>query len=66
MTVGQSVTFSNAGGDHNVHFNGEAAGTPNPANTTAWSFQRAFATPGAYRFYCDIHGSHDRWHDVAR
>jgi plastocyanin len=54
IQAGQSVTWTNAGGDHNVHFNGEAA--LNAPATDAWSVSRAFPTAGTFTYVCDIHG----------
>jgi plastocyanin len=54
ITVGGTVTFTNAGGMHNVHFDGEAA----PLRASAlppWTDTRTFPTPGTYTYYCDTH-----------
>jgi plastocyanin len=56
ITQGESVTFSNNGGRHNVRFDGETTANPSPASTSSWSFQRPFGTVGDFRFYCEVHG----------
>jgi plastocyanin len=53
IQAGQSVVWTNAGGNHNVHFNGEAA--LNAPATDAWSVSRAFPTAGTFTYVCDIH-----------
>jgi plastocyanin len=53
IQAGQSVVWTNAGGNHNVHFNGEAA--LNAPATNAWSVSRAFPTAGTFTYVCDIH-----------
>lgn len=55
VTQGQTVTFSNSGGNHNVHFAGEAA--LNAPSTSAWTVDRAFNTTGDFSYVCDIHQS---------
>jgi plastocyanin len=55
ITQGDSVTFSNSGGRHNVHFDGETTANPSPASTSSWSFTRRFDAVGDFSFYCEIH-----------
>lgn len=60
VAVGGTVTWVNDGGVHNVHFDGEAKGTPSTASKT-WStpVTRTFPTTGTYRYYCDPHEGAD-------
>jgi plastocyanin len=56
VTQGQSVTFSNGGGTHNVHFDDGSVDNPATANNTAWSFSHQFSQVGDFRYYCEEHG----------
>ncbi|MCB0638964.1 MAG: lamin tail domain-containing protein, partial [Lewinella sp.] len=61
IEAGDTVTWTNAGGFHNV--NGSQATYPdNPegfssgaASSDAWTFQHVFTLPGTYGYQCDIH-----------
>jgi plastocyanin len=55
VTQGQTVTFSNSGGRHNVHFAGEAA-LLDPS-TSAWTVTKQFNTVGDFTYVCDVHAS---------
>lgn len=64
IQAGEQVTWSNAGGLHNVCV--LKPGSSGPACDefrsgdpgSAWtSVSHAFTTPGAYTFYCEVHGS---------
>lgn len=55
VTTGDSVTFRNGGGAHNVHFEDEIDAAFGPTQT-AWEHKRTFTRAGAYRFFCDAHG----------
>jgi plastocyanin len=51
---GDTVGFHNAGGFHGVAFDaGPALQSP---STSAWNASRTFAAPGAYAYFCPIHG----------
>jgi plastocyanin len=56
VTQGQSVTFRNGGGTHNVHFDDGSVDIPAAANDTAWQFVHPFNVLGDFRYYCEIHG----------
>jgi plastocyanin len=57
ITQGDTVTWTNVGGGlHNVHFDDDSFIEPNAPSTTAWTVSRAFAQPGNYPYYCEIHG----------
>jgi plastocyanin len=57
---GEKVTFTNAGGEHDVTWNdGRVPPTPSqPADPGGWPpvVSRGFTRPGRYRFYCSNHG----------
>jgi plastocyanin len=59
ISVGDTVTFVNTGGNHNV--NGTTNTFPgNPesfgnAVGAGWTFQHVFQTPGSYDYQCDPH-----------
>ena len=51
---GDGVAFHNAGGFHGVTFDaGPALQRP---STSPWSASRTFTAPGAYAYFCPIHG----------
>jgi plastocyanin len=53
--VGDTVTWKNTGGTHNVHF--EDGSFDKPAEPSpGWTVDRTFDEPGTYRFYCEFHG----------
>jgi plastocyanin len=54
---GDTVTWNNAGGFHNVHFDDESFVQPQFPTGTAWSVSRTFTNPGTYRYYCQLHGA---------
>ena len=53
--VGDTVRWTNAGGSHNVRFDGEMVGQPAAPDTTMWSVTRTFATAGTFSYYCEQH-----------
>jgi plastocyanin len=57
---GESVTFTNQGGDHNMVWNDGAPAQPPtsvpPQQWPAEGLSRTFTRPGRYRYYCDAHG----------
>jgi plastocyanin len=54
VTQGETVTWNNNGGFHNVHFDDDSF-MPPPQNAP-WTVSRTFNTPGSFRYYCDVHG----------
>jgi plastocyanin len=66
ITAGDTVTFKNSGGTHNVVAdNGsfkcaancsDTGGTGNVSGA-AWSFTRTFNTAGTFGYHCDAHGA---------
>ena len=61
INSGDSVTFNNTGGAHNVNgtiatFAQNPASFSNPTGVTAgWSYVHVFTTPGIYNYQCDPH-----------
>jgi plastocyanin len=58
---GDQVTFTNAGGEHDVVWNDNGAPREpagGPADPSGWPavVSRTFTRPGRYRFYCTNHG----------
>lgn len=62
INAGDTVTFKNAGGHHNVVADDgsfrcavdcDAGGHP---SSSSWSFTRQFNTPGTIGYYCEVHG----------
>ena len=53
---GESVTWNNSGGFHNVHFDDESFDMPPDPDPASWTVARSFNTPGTFRYYCDAHG----------
>jgi plastocyanin len=62
IPLGDSVTFTNGVGQHNVAW--DAGGFPTKPNlegtTSPWTFSRTFTKPGVYGFYCTVHGEPHR------
>jgi plastocyanin len=53
---GDTVTWNNTGGLHNVHFDDNSYIMPASPSSAAWSVNRTFTAPGMFRYYCQIHG----------
>ncbi len=61
ISVGDTVTWSNLGGFHNV--NGDQSVYPDnpesfgngPSSASSWTFQYVFDLPGTYTYQCDPH-----------
>ena len=58
---GESVSFTNTGGEHNVVWNdGKVPPMPTdsvePSQWPAGGVSRTFQAPGRYRYYCTLHG----------
>jgi plastocyanin len=56
INAGDTVTFVNAGGFHDVTANDNSF-TSGAPTTDTFSFTQAFPTAGTYGYYCTIHGS---------
>jgi hypothetical protein len=55
VNLGESVTWTNAGGFHNVRFENNSFAQPPFASPDPWSVTRSFATAGTFRYFCDAH-----------
>jgi plastocyanin len=54
VSVGDSVTWKNEDGLHNVHFDDGFVDPATPASSM-WTATRTFTTAGTYHYYCDQH-----------
>ena len=57
ITEGEMVTWNNAGGLHNVHFDDNSYVMPASPSGAAWSVFRTFPNVGSFKYYCEIHGA---------
>lgn len=68
IAAGDSVTFRNSGGTHNVKANdnsfrcangcdGDGQGGDGAAASNIWHFSRTFPTAGTIGYYCETHGT---------
>jgi plastocyanin len=59
VPVGATVTFSNAGGEHDVRWDDGAVAPAPPTPSSNWNVtpSRTFNAPGTYRYYCSVHGA---------
>ena len=53
---GESVTWTNGGGSHNVRFEDNAFTMPAAPDAAPWSVTRTFDQVGVFRYYCELHG----------
>lgn len=56
IAPGESVTWNNAGGFHNVHFDDNSFVMPPAPSPPPWSVSHTFGQVGTYRYYCEAHG----------
>lgn len=56
VVQGDSVTWTNSGGSHNVHFDDNSFVMPAAPDSAPWSVSRSFDTVGVFRYYCEAHG----------
>ena len=60
VTIGQgdSVTWQNTAGSHNVHFDDDSFVRPTTFDQwpAPWTEMRAFSALGTFRYYCEAHG----------
>jgi plastocyanin len=56
INAGDSVTWSNTGGSHNVHFDDGSFIQPPSPDSTMWTATRSFTAPTTLRYYCEAHG----------
>ena len=57
IDMGDTVTWNNGGGFHNVEFNDGSFTDPPAPSSDDWTVQRTFDTPGIFRYHCGFHGS---------
>jgi plastocyanin len=57
IDMGDTVTWNNGGGVHNVAFNDGSYTQPPQPSTDDWSVQRTFDTAGIFRYQCGFHGA---------
>ena len=57
IDMGDTVTWKNGGGIHNVEFNDGSFRSPPQPDSSAWTAERTFETPGEFRYHCGFHGS---------
>ena len=57
IDMGDTVTWNNAGGVHNVEFNDGSYTQPEQPSASSWTAQRTFDAPGVFRYQCGLHGS---------
>ena len=55
LNQGDAVTWTNAGGFHNVHFEDESFIQPPTVQGPPWTTSRVFGESGSFRYYCDVH-----------
>jgi plastocyanin len=56
IQAGDSVTWRNAGGQHNVAAD-DGSFTNGPVSAASWTFVHTFNTVGTFGYHCDNHGS---------
>jgi plastocyanin len=57
IAPGDTVTWNNTGGVHNVHLDDGSFTQPASPTSAPWQVQHTFTTPGIYRYHCDLHGT---------
>jgi plastocyanin len=55
VNQGESVTWSNSGGFHNVKFDDGSFEQPSSPTGPGWMVKRTFNVPGTYGYYCVAH-----------
>ncbi len=55
ITAGDTVTWHNDGGRHNVRFDDGSFVMPASPDTSAWTVSRTFDTAGTFTYYCVQH-----------
>lgn len=57
IDVGDTVTWKNGGGFHNVKFDDGKFERPTDPDFSSWTVERTFDKPGSYRYICEQHES---------
>ena len=55
INVGDTVTWTNAGGFHNVAANDGSFRNGDPSSTNGWTFSHTFTSAGTVGYHCEIH-----------
>ena len=55
INQGETVTWQNGGGNHNVQFNDGSYQMPVNPSTDSWTVSRTFNTPGTFTYVCREH-----------
>jgi plastocyanin len=55
IVQGETVTWNNGGGMHNVIFDDGVRYPPMGSSSDPWSFPRTFDVTRTYRYYCSVH-----------
>ena len=56
IDVGDTVTWNNGGGFHNVKFDDGSFEQPSEPSFSAWTVRRTFNAAGQFRYFCEAHG----------
>jgi plastocyanin len=57
VSEGDTVTWNNASGVHNVHFDNGSFIQPPSAQPAPWTVSQTFTGTGSFKYYCDVHGA---------
>ena len=57
IVQGDTVTWTNEGGSHNVKFDDGSFTEPSSPQVPPWTVSRTFTTPGTFGYYCEAHGA---------
>ena len=56
IDLGDTVTWNNAGGVHNVEFDDGSYTQPPTPEPSSWTVERTFDAPGTFGYHCGFHG----------
>lgn len=57
IDIGDTVTWNNGGGFHNVKFDDGSFEEPADPDVTSWTVKRTFNKAGSFRYVCEAHES---------
>ena len=55
ISQGETVTWNNGGGNHNVRFDNGSFADPATPSTSSWTVSHRFDTPGTFHYVCEQH-----------
>jgi len=55
IAPGETVTWRNGGGFHNVRFEDGSFEDPSDPSPALWTVSRRFDSPGTFRYFCEAH-----------